>query len=94
MNIQLKERKRVVLKDLEVKSIFKIPECNLVYMKIDVEGLTTFVKQEGKEEQVPVKVRILDGKLPVLCLNTGSTTFMKLDEKVELVGLEVVEILE
>jgi Holliday junction resolvase len=94
MNIQLKERKRAVLKDLEVKATFKIPECNFVYIKMDVEGLTTFVKQEGKEEQIPVKVKIPDGKLPVLCLNTGSTTFMKLDEKVELVGLEVVEILE
>jgi hypothetical protein len=93
MNIQLKERKKAVLKDLEVKATFKIPECNFVYMKIDVEGLTTFVKQEGKEEQIPVKVRIPDGKIPVLCLNTGSTTFMKLDEKVEIVVLVVEEVL-
>lgn len=94
MEIKLKERVEAKLGGLEVGYTFKIKECNFVYMKIDVEGLTTFVKQEGKEEQVPVKVKIPDGKLPVLCLNTGSTTFMKLDEKVEVVELEVVEVLE
>lgn len=96
MIIKLKERKIVVLEGLKVSSTFKISENNLVFMKIDVEGLTVFPKQlEGSKEEIKlIKVQVPEGKVPVLCLQTGITQYIKLDEKVEVVELETREVLE
>jgi len=46
------------------------------------------------EHPKAVKVQVPEGKTPVLCLNTGKAQFLKLDEKVEVVVLDVHEIIQ
>jgi len=96
VNIQLKERKITTIGELPVKSTFKLygDLSDHVYMKIEVEGLTTYTRQGEKEEQVPVKVKVPDEKAPVVCLTSGTTSFMLLSEKVEVVELNCTEVLE
>ena len=88
MDIKLKERQVVELKNLEIKSTFKIDGSSFVFMKIDVEGLAVL------KDQTSIKVLIPEGKVPVICLNTGQTRFIALDEKVQIVTLEVNEVLK
>jgi len=96
MDIKLKERKVVVLKDLEIPGTFKIEGSSFVFMRIGVDGLTVLPKKtEGAEEEPkPIKVIVPEGRVPVLCLNTGKAQFLKLDEKVRIVRLEVNEVLD
>jgi len=98
MNIKLKERQEEKLSELVFGTTFKIPESCLVFMKIDVEGLTTMIKQhpdiEGQADPKSLKVQIPEGKAPVVCLNTGKTQFLLLSEKVEIVELDAIEILK
>lgn len=96
MDIHLKERKSAVLNDLDVKSTFKIDGSSLVFMRIDVDGLTVVPKKpEGAQEDLkPIKVQIPEGKTPVLCLDTGRAQFLNLNERVKVVELEANEILD
>ena len=98
INIQLKERQERKLSELVFADTFKIPESSFVFMKIDVEGLTTLMKQHpdtmGKEDLKPLKVQIPEGKTPVACLSTGKTQFMQMDEKVQIVNLLCTETLD
>lgn len=98
MDIKLKERKVIVLGNLETSNTFKIDGSSYVYMKMDVEGLTVLPKPldaaKDAEAPKPIRVRIPEGKTPVLCLNNGKAQFLNLDEKVQIVKIEANEILE
>ena len=94
MNIRLKERQIKKISELEIKTTFKISESSFVFMKIDVEGLTVLPKKlpDAKEDPKPIRVHIPEGKIPVLCLSTGKTQFLNLDEKVQIVELDAAEV--
>jgi len=93
MDIELKKRKKVMLKDLDYKTTFKITESDWIFQRIDVEGLTTVPKKKDETDvPVPVKVQIPEGKVPVVCLNTGKTQFLNVIETVEIVNLSAKEV--
>lgn len=96
MDIKLKERRVVVLKDLDISSTFKIDGSSFVFMKMGVDGLTVVPKKidSAIEEPKPIKVQVPEGRTPVLCLNTGKAQFLKLDENVQIVKVEANEILD
>ena len=98
INIRLKERREEKLSELKVTDTFKIPESSFIFMKVDVDGLTTMIKQHpdivGKEDPKPLKVPIPEGKTVVVCLSTGKAQFLNLDEKVQIVELEAIEIIK
>ena len=96
MNIQLKERQEEVINNLKAGATFKIPESHLVFMRIDVEGLTILTKKlpEAQEDPKPIKVQVPEGKVSVICLNTGKAQFLGLSEKVKVVNLQCIETLE
>lgn len=89
MNIKLIERDIRVLRDITGADAFKIPESSFLYMRIDVENMAW---QTADKHLKPVKVQIPEGKTSVVCLNTGKAQFLSLDEKVEIVVLDVKEI--
>jgi len=97
-DIQLKERRVEVLSKLEFSATFKIPEHSFIFMKMEVEGLSVLIKQQPttdnpKPDPKPVKVHVPDGKVPVVCLNTGKAQFLNLNEKVQIVELEAKEVI-
>jgi len=95
MIINLLERSEAVLKDLDYGITFKIPESSFVYMKLDVEGLTTLPIDSSEVLNVqPKKVQVPEGKIPVVCLNNGKAQFLNAVEKVQIVELVVDEILK
>jgi len=98
INIRLKERREEKLSNLKITDTFKIPESSFIFMKIDVEGLTTLMKQHpdilGKEDPKPIKVLIPEGKAIVVCLSTGKAQFQNLNDKVQVVELEAIEIVK
>jgi len=95
MNIRLREREEGKLSEVKGSDTFKLPESSFIFMKIDVEGLNTLPKKapDAKENPKPIKVRIPEGKVPVSCLNTGKTRFLDVNEKVQIVELEVKEVI-
>ncbi len=97
LKIRLQKREQKILKDLEIRSTFKIPESSFIFMKIDVDGLSTRMKQHpdvvGKEEPKILKVQVPENKTSVLCLDTGKTQFIGSFEKVEVVEIDADEIL-
>ena len=95
MVIKLNEREVRVLSTLSGSNTFKIPESSFIFMRIDVEGLSILsIPSTEVPDAKPKKVQIPEGKVPVLCLNTGKAQFLKLDEKVEVVMLDVHEIIQ
>ena len=91
MKIQLKERQEELLNKISVKTTFKIPESDYVFMKIDVDGLASPI---GADLSPAQKVEIPAGKTSVVCLDTGRAQFLNLNEKVQIVVLNAKEILE
>lgn len=95
MYIKLKEREVKVLSELKIQTTFKIPESSFVYMKMDVEGMSIPpIASSEVPDAKPKKVKIPEGKTPVVCLDTGKAQFLKLDEKVAVVLLDAKEIIE
>ena len=95
MDIQLRERKEGLLSKLEIKTTFKILESSFVYMKIDVEGLSILpIPSSEVPDAKSKKVEIPEGKIPVLCLDTGKAQWLSLKEKVQIVVLNAEEIIE
>jgi len=95
MDIKLKERKIGVLNDLKIQTTFKIPESSFVYMRMDVSGLTILpIPSTEVPDAKPKKVQIPEGRTPVVCLDTGKAQFLNLNEKVQIVVLKAMEIIE
>ena len=98
MNIQLKERKEVILRELEINDTFKIPESSFIFMKVDVDGLTvqpkTLPAAEDAAAPEPIKVLIPEGKTTVINLSTGKAQFLNLKEKVQIVDFDAKEIIK
>jgi len=94
MNIRLKERQEGKLSELEVKTTFKIPESSFVFMKVDMDGVQVLPVSPIGENPKPTKAFIPNGKIPVVCLNSGKIQFLNSSEKVEIVELESVEVVK
>jgi len=86
MKISLNERKRITLKDAPINTIFKLPENDLLFAKIDISGLMVRVKEGVKP------IDISDGSVSVICMFTGKAQWLNADEEVEIVVLEAYEV--
>ena len=95
INIRLKEREQKILKDLKFTDTFKISGSSFIFMKIDVDGLKTRMRQHPDTKEAPkiLKVQVPENKTPVLCLDSGKDQFLGSFEKVDVVELDADEIL-
>jgi len=95
MDILLNDRCVQLLDKIVVGTTFKILESSFVYMKIDVEGLAIQPIPSSEVKDAKRKmVEIPEGKIPIVCLDTGKAQWLDLKEKVAVVVLKAKEILE
>lgn len=98
MNIRLKERREEKLSELKITDTFKIIGSSFIFMKMDVDGLTVrpmkLPQAEDAADPKPIKVLIPEDKVPVICLNSGKTQFLNLEEKVQIVDFDAIEIIK